>query len=164
MYDSWLNRKGNEMPQHPHDKQNKQHLKYAFERVCRSTKQSQLHGYQQVLVYRWWHLQLVRIVFSSCWFCFGQPSKKQEKYSQLCLLCFTHESKHKLSFLFSRLMNFDNLLTVCWTMHGYCKEKLHADIYHSPVSEHAQSIVNFVIHILLRRRHGWSATNKGNTR
>ena len=36
-------------------------------------------------------------------------------------------------------------------------------IYHSPVSEHAQSVMYFVIHILLRGWRGWSATKENNT-
>ena len=37
-------------------------------------------------------------------------------------------------------------------------------IHDSPVSEHAQSVVYLVIHILLRGWHGRSATKEKNTR
>ena len=37
-------------------------------------------------------------------------------------------------------------------------------IYHSPVSEHAQSVVYLVIHILLRGWHRWSEIKEKNTR
>ena len=37
-------------------------------------------------------------------------------------------------------------------------------INNSPVSEHAQSVMYLVVHILLRGWHGWSTTKEKHTR